>query len=41
MPTYYDDKERWADMMKSAIALGGYFSAHRLVGEYAEKAWGL
>jgi len=41
IPTYYNDRERWCEIMKHAISLGAYFNTHRVVREYAAKAWRL
>ena len=41
IPTYYNCRDHWCEKMKHAISLGGYFNTHRVVQEYAEKAWRL
>ena len=38
---YYRNRPEWIYRMKQAIALGSYFNTHRVVVEYAQKAWGL
>lgn len=41
IPLYYDDRRRWINMMKAAIAINAsYFNTHRVVREYCEKAYG-
>ncbi|MDO8649231.1 MAG: alpha-glucan family phosphorylase [Candidatus Peregrinibacteria bacterium] len=40
IPEYqYPDRVRWIRRMKRAIGLMGYFSSHRCVREYLERAW--
>jgi len=40
IPTYYDDREQWLRMMKQGIALlASYFNTHRMITEYAIKAY--
>ncbi|MFH0770157.1 MAG: alpha-glucan family phosphorylase [Candidatus Peregrinibacteria bacterium] len=40
IPEYeYAERRRWIRRMKRAIGLIGYFSSHRAVHEYVEKAW--
>lgn len=39
IPIYYDTKATWIHRMKSAVTLGAYFSTHRTIREYLEKAW--
>jgi starch phosphorylase len=42
IPTYYDNRELWKNMMRYSIALNGsYFNTHRVVREYCERAWGI
>ena len=36
---YYKERKRWIRRMMRAIGLIGYFSSHRCVREYLEKAW--
>lgn len=37
IPTYYDDRAKWVDMMKKSIEMASYnFSAQRMVKEYYE-----
>ncbi len=36
---YYRERKRWIRRMKRSIGLMGYFSSHRCVREYVEKAW--
>ena len=41
IPTYYNNRHKWIDMMKNTIALNAsYFNTHRVVKEYCEKAYG-
>jgi starch phosphorylase len=41
IPTYYNDRGKWINMMKNTIALNAsYFNTHRVVKEYCEKAYG-
>ncbi len=37
IPTYYDNRRKWASMMKQAIVTGAHFSAQRMIGEYNER----
>lgn len=40
IPTYYDNKDKWAEMMKASIEMSSYrFSAERMVKEYYEKMY--
>ena len=40
LPTYYQRREHWIDMMRHAIALNAsYFNTHRMVQEYATNAY--
>lgn len=40
MPVYYQQRERWVDVMRSAVALNAsYFNTHRMVQEYATNAY--
>lgn len=41
IPMYYQDKHAWITRMKHAISLGAHFNTHRVVRQYAEKAWKL
>ncbi|WP_286846181.1 MULTISPECIES: alpha-glucan family phosphorylase [Aminobacterium] len=42
IPTYYDDRNKWINMMKNTIAINScYFHTHRVVKEYCEKAYGI
>lgn len=42
MPMYYTDRRGWLGVMRRAIAINGaYFNTHRMVREYALKAYGL
>ena len=41
IPLYYDNRAGWISRMKHAIGLGSYFNTHRMVKEYATRAWGL
>lgn len=42
IPTYYEHRERWIEMMKYSIALNGsYFNTHRMMREYSERAYRL
>lgn len=36
---YHPDRIRWIRRMKRTIGLAGYFSTHRCIEEYLEKAW--
>jgi len=37
IPTYYGDKKKWMEMMKTSIALvAPYFNTHRMLREYVE-----
>jgi len=41
IPTYYEKRDRWIQMMKYSIALNGsYFNTHRMLREYVERAYG-
>ncbi|MFW5976470.1 MAG: alpha-glucan family phosphorylase [Bacillota bacterium] len=40
IPTYYDDKEKWTNMMRASIEMSHYnFSAERMLKEYYEKMY--
>jgi len=40
IPLYYEDRSKWIRMMKNTIALNAaYFNTHRMVKEYALKAY--
>ncbi|MBT7900318.1 MAG: hypothetical protein HN601_05150, partial [Candidatus Marinimicrobia bacterium] len=34
IPTFYNDREKWATMMKESIKTGVDFTAHRMILEY-------
>ncbi len=39
-PTYYNDRDRWVDVMRSTIAFNGsFFNTHRMVQQYAANAY--
>ena len=40
LPVYYNDRTRWADVMRHAIALNAsYFNTHRMVQQYVTNAY--
>jgi starch phosphorylase len=40
LPLYYDDPERWAWMMKQAVAkIGPYFNSQQMMRRYASEAY--
>lgn len=42
LPCYYKDRERFRQIMRSAIAINGaFFNTHRMVMEYAAKAYSI
>jgi starch phosphorylase len=42
LPTYYDDREKWVDIMRNAIAFNGSrYHARRMVEEYLDDAYDL
>ncbi len=42
IPTYYEDHDKWIDMMRHTIALdASFFNTHRVVREYAAKAYSI
>ena len=42
IPTYYKNHEKWVDMMRHTIALdASFFNTHRVVREYASKAYSI
>ena len=42
IPTYYENHEKWVDMMRHTIALdASFFNTHRVVREYASKAYSI
>ncbi len=41
IPMYYERRNEWIERMKSAVKLASYFNTHRMVEEYASKAWQL
>ena len=42
IPTYYENHDKWLDMMRHTIALNAsFFNTHRVVREYASKAYSI
>ncbi|MBQ9903640.1 MAG: alpha-glucan family phosphorylase [Synergistaceae bacterium] len=42
IPTYYENHDKWVDMMRHTIALdASFFNTHRVVHEYASKAYSI
>ena len=42
IPTYYNNHDKWVDMMRHTIALdASFFNTHRVVKEYASKAYSI
>ncbi|MHA1727889.1 MAG: alpha-glucan family phosphorylase [Promethearchaeota archaeon] len=41
VPLYYYNRAEWIDRMKHAISLLKFFNTHRMVKEYAKRAWNL
>jgi len=41
IPLYYNSLPGWIERMRHAVSLGAFFSTHRMVDEYAHKAWKL
>jgi starch phosphorylase len=41
IPTFYYNRPEWIERMRHSISLGKFFNTHRMVTEYALKAWGL
>lgn len=40
LPTYYQNRERWIDIMRQTIAINApYFNTHRMVQEYLQRAY--
>jgi len=40
VPMFYQDRERWIDMMRQSIALNAsFFNTHRMVQQYAANAY--
>jgi starch phosphorylase len=40
IPTYYEDKERFAEIMKTEIVVNAsFFNTHRMVSQYVLKAY--
>jgi len=40
MPRFYDERDKWIDMMKHAIAINGsFFNTHRMVQQYVLNAY--
>jgi len=37
VPTYYEDREGWTNIMRQAIITGSHFTATRMVQEYSER----
>ena len=37
IPTYYDNRARWTEIMKNAITSGARFTAQRMVNEYTTR----
>jgi starch phosphorylase len=41
LKTYYGNQGAWGEKIRHSITLAAYFNTHRMVKEYAEKAWNL
>ena len=46
IPLYYERNGRpyskgWVNRMRASIALGAHFNTHRVIKEYADKAWNI
>ncbi|WP_457558259.1 alpha-glucan family phosphorylase [Candidatus Harpocratesius sp.] len=41
IPLYYNNRDGWTERMKHAIRLSAYFNTHRMIEEYAKRAWKL
>ena len=41
LPLFEGNRENFARVMQEAIVNAGFFNTHRMVEEYAEKAWGI
>jgi alpha-glucan phosphorylase-like protein len=41
LPMYYNQRNKWIEKMKHAIALAAYFNTRRVINEYADRAWKL
>jgi starch phosphorylase len=41
LKTYYGNHGAWSEKIRHSITLASYFNTHRMVKEYAEKAWNL
>ena len=41
IPMYYERSDEWIERMKLSIKLASHFNTHRMVREYAKKAWQL
>jgi starch phosphorylase len=42
IPTYYDNHDKWVNMMQHTVALNAsFFNTHRVVREYASKAYSI
>ena len=40
LPLYYHNRAGWLNVMKHSIALNGpYFSSHRMMRQYADRAY--
>ncbi|MHA1263624.1 MAG: alpha-glucan family phosphorylase [Candidatus Helarchaeota archaeon] len=39
IPMYYERRNKWIERMKNSIKLASHFNTHRMVKEYATKAW--
>ncbi len=40
LPTYYDNRDKWVDMMRTTVALNApYFNTHRMLREYSAYAY--
>jgi starch phosphorylase len=37
IPTYYNDKKKWTNLMRASIEKSIQFTAHRMIAEYEEK----
>lgn len=41
VPLFYYNRNEWINKMRHSIGLGKFFNTHRMIEDYAERAWGL
>ena len=39
IPTFYEDRKKWNEIMRSSIRTAVQFTAHRMIKEYEDKIY--